>query len=376
MSTVQIEPVPLLLRWLRAIVESLLPRSLRDEYLVSFDQYKDRSMLYQIEHAAKLIGSAYWVLAVPALTACGPYMPLGEVGLIAYCFGTAAVTGGFPWWVLLPLGSMLCALTLRDIWWHPGRTRTRRQVPPVQEYYLQSSMDALCALIFLFLGQGLAWYFAWAVAVPNPVLFRAASICLPLLPALRLILRPMPDPKSPFEGQGMSAKEMYRGTCRLNVLWAFVFCATVTLGASDIPNYIPDYLRGFLPLQTLSIFFMVQRDGLERMNFLQKLFVSLEEQALAGYSRFLPRPLQPNQAFYRAAKVLKFFIFAGLALEVEATIRPWLLGSSSIEGFFVAGNIIGLTVCVLTWRYVWQANQVTAETVHEELRRLRAARSA
>jgi hypothetical protein len=154
-----------------------------------------------------------------------------------------------------------------------------------------------------------------------------------------------------------------------------MYCATVTLGASDIPYYIPDYLRGFVPLMTLAIFVSVHRDGLERMNYMQSLAVSVEEKALASYGRFLPRALRPGEAFYRAAKVLKFFIFAGLALEVEATIRPWLRGSSN-DFFFMAGNIIGLIVCILTFRYVWKANQVTAEAVHDERQRLRAARGA
>ena len=376
MSTVRTASIPLWLRLLRAIVKSLLPRSVRDEYLVSFDQYSDRPMLYQIEHGVRLLGAGYVVVALPALRACGPYIPLAEVGLITYCILVAAASLPFVWWILLlPLGSMLWALTLRDIWWHPGRTNDRRKVPPMQEYYLHSSMDALCTITFLFLGQGLAWYFAWAVAVPGPVLFRSASICLPLLTTLRLLLRPMPDPKSPFEGQGMSATEMFRGTCRLNILWGFMYCATVTLGASDIPYYIPDYLRGYVPLMTLGIFVAVQRNGLERMNYLQSLFVSIEERTLASYGRFIPKALRPGEAFHSAAKVLKFSIFAGLGLEVEATIRPWLMGQSN-DFFFIAGNIIGLIVCILTFRYVWEANQVTAEAVHEERQRLRAARGA
>ena len=49
------------------------------------------------------------------------------------------------------------------------------------------------------------------------------------------------------------------------------------------------------------------------------------------------------------------------------------MGSSNIDPFIVAGNVIGLTVCVLTWRYVEETNYATAEAVHEELRRLREA---
>jgi hypothetical protein len=66
------------------------------------------------------------------------------------------------------------------------------------------------------------------------------------------------------------------------------------------------------------------------------------------------------------------FILSGLALEVEATIRPWLRGSSA-DFFFIAGNVIGLMVCVLTFRHVWKANQVTVQAVQEERQRLRAA---
>lgn len=373
MSTILAQPVPFLYRWLRAIVESLLPRSLRDEYLASFDRYRDRSMFYQIEHGVRLVATGYAVMALPALRACGPYIPLAELGLITYCILVAAVSLRWSWLLLLiPLASMLWALTLRDIWWHPGRTKDRRKVPPMQEYYLQSSMDALCAIVFLFLGQGLAWYFAWAVAVPGPVLFRSASICLPALTTLRLLLRQMPDPKSPFEGEGMSGTEMFRATCRLNFWWGVMFCGTVMLGASEIHGYyLPDFLRGWLPLTTLVVFLQIHRDGLER-GIIQRLF-NRQEQALAGYGRFLARPLRPGEAFYIGAMGLKFFMFAGLALEVESTIRPWLMGSSK-DFILVAGNIIGLIVCILTFRYVWKANQVTAGAVHEELQRLRAAR--
>src|SRR5258707_430246 len=106
MSTIQAESIPLLLRWLRVIVGSTLPRGLREEYLVSFDQYRERSMLYQIEHAAKLVCGAYFVLLVPALRACGAYTPLAEVVLIVYCFQAAAATRALSLWILLPLACM------------------------------------------------------------------------------------------------------------------------------------------------------------------------------------------------------------------------------------------------------------------------------
>jgi hypothetical protein len=57
MSTILAQPVPFLYRWLRAIVESLLPRSLRNEYMASFDRYRDRSMFYQIEHGVRLVAT-------------------------------------------------------------------------------------------------------------------------------------------------------------------------------------------------------------------------------------------------------------------------------------------------------------------------------
>ena len=245
MSTLQIESIPLWLRWLRAIVASLLPHAVRANYLTSFDQYRERPLLYQMQHAAQLVWGAYRVLVVPTLKD-GSACTFAEVPLIAYCFLTAVrSTRWVPWWILLPLTAMLVGLSLRDIWWYHGkRGRVRAQLPPLEKYYLESSMDALCACLFMFLAQGLAWYFAWAVQVPNPVLFRACAIALPALALIRMLLRPMPDPKSPFEGKGMSAVEMYHATSRLNILWGACYCATIMMGMSDIPYYVPDVLRG------------------------------------------------------------------------------------------------------------------------------------
>src|SRR5205823_3529172 len=256
-STLQIESIPLWLRWLRAIVASLLPHAVRANYLTSFDQYRERPLLYQMQHAAQLVWGAYRVLVVPTLKD-GSACTFAEVPLIAYCFLTAVrSTRWVPWWILLPLTAMLVGLSLRDIWWYHGkRGRVRAQLPPLEKYYLESSMDALCACLFMFLAQGLAWYFAWAVQVPNPVLFRACAIALPAIALLRMLLRPMPDPKSPFEGKGMSAVEMYHATSRLNILWGACYCATIMMGMSDIPYYVPDVLRGGLPVFVLVNFVM------------------------------------------------------------------------------------------------------------------------
>jgi len=228
------------------------------------------------------------------------------------------------------------ALVLRNVWWHPGKGReaqalasAQRQekaggkLPALQEYYLQSAMDSLGAVIFMFLGQGLEQYLAPAAAVPPGVLFRVAALALPLIPMIRLILRPMPDPKSPFEGKGMSAIEVFRATCRLNILWAVMYCGTVMRGTSDIPEYVPDKLRGFLPLFVLMLFVVVQRDGLERFSWLQKVLVSWEQRALARYERFLWKKLKPGDPFYWAYKVLRVLIFACFGLFIEATVRPW-----------------------------------------------------
>jgi hypothetical protein len=376
MSTVQIESMSPFVRWLRAIVASLLPRAVRANYLASFDKHWDRPMRYQIQHAAWLVWGGYRVLVVPALKDGSAYA-VAQAPLIVYLFHVAATSHALSWWILLPLTAMLLGLSLRDIWWYHGvNGRDRAELPPIEKYYLESSMDALCACLFMFLAQGMAWYFAWAVEVPNPVVFRASAIAVPALALLRMLLRPMPDPKSPFEGKGMPAVQMYRATCGLNILWGVCYCATVMMGMSDIPGYVPDFFRGFLPPFLLVTFVMVQRDGLEKMNFLQKLFVSAEERALSAYGRFIPQTLRPGDPFYRAAKLLEVLIFAGLLLVVEATVRPWLMGSADADVFLVVGNLLGLAVCVLTFRYVWRANQVTAQAAHEELRRLRAARGA
>src|SRR5437762_65494 len=150
MSTVQIESMSLFVRWLRAIVASLLPRAVRANYLVSFDKHRDRPMRYQIQHAAWLVWGGYRVLVVPALKDGSAYA-VAQAPLIVYLFQVAAASHALSWWILLPLTAMLLGLSLRDIWWYPGANgRDRAELPPIEKYYLESSMDALCACLFMF----------------------------------------------------------------------------------------------------------------------------------------------------------------------------------------------------------------------------------
>ena len=159
----------------------------------------------------------------------------------------------------------------------------------------------------------------------------------------------------------------------MNILWAVAYCGTVALGVSDIPNYGPDVLRGYMPVFILGLFTRIHRDGLERYSWMEKILVPWEQRALAKCKRFLWRRFEPGDPLYRAHIAVRLLIFVCFGLFVEATIRPWIMGDSKIDPFVVAGSVTGFVVCVLTWRYVEETNYATAEAVHEELRRSREA---
>src|SRR5262249_20143726 len=158
-------------------------------------------------------------------------------------------------------------LTMRDAFTHHDAPSSESQ------YYLRSAGDAVIAGAFLFLAETLALRVSPALVLPDPVLYHGAVVCLPLLPLLRLVLRPRPEPGSMVDASTMSPMDVYKRTCRLNLLWVATFNSLFMLGVSDVPGSILDKLRGTVPLLTILFWHLLQRNALDRRDDIDEIFI-------------------------------------------------------------------------------------------------------
>src|SRR5207302_8283023 len=121
--------------------------------------------------------------------------------------------------------------------------------------------------------------------------YHGALICLPLISVLRIVLRPKPEPNSPFKLSELSAKQLFRMTWRLNVMWMVAFQGLLLQNVCDCPSNL-DKLRGFLPTMTIMVWIAVQRNGLERRDKLVTLFTDLAKQTARRLNATLPAGLK------------------------------------------------------------------------------------
>ena len=94
-------------RWLRAIIERILPRGVREEYLDALDGSRGPLLRLALESAAA-IADGYGVQAVAAFN---KYAVLAQTGLVVFCLG---LSSSLPYALLIGLGAILIALSLRD----------------------------------------------------------------------------------------------------------------------------------------------------------------------------------------------------------------------------------------------------------------------
>ena len=355
--------------WTLVVVGKLIPRKFFDEYMDALDEMIGRPLRVRVGDAADVLVRSYKTLAVRAINV---YEFVAEIALILAIFGTAGYSG-LSWWLVVPSASSLLALAFRDMYSYEAKTSKEiGAMSPLQKYWLDSSIDAACAMLFSLVGQGFALYLEPSLAVPDPILFRCSLVSLPLTAALRMMFRPMPEPQPSEKGQ-LPPAEMLRWALSLAAVWYVTFLTTVELGTSDIPHYAPDAWRGAFVVAPVGFWYILQKNTLERWSTARYHLVSKEQLDLEWRTRFTPTPLKPGDPFYRTWKFMQLVIFLGLALCVEAVIRPWLQGWEGRNAtiFMMLANIMGFVMCICTWRYVKTAVYAAAQACQDELKRIK-----
>jgi hypothetical protein len=353
------------------VVATLIPRKFKNEYLDALDETAGRPLLERAGHAGDVLFKSYKTLAVRAINV---YEFMAEIALLLGIFGTAGYAG-LSFWLVVPTASSLIALAFRDMYSYEFKTSKATAMTAMQKYWLDSSIDAACAMLFSIVGQGIALYLEPSLAVPDPILFRSSLVALPLTAMLRMMFRPMPTP-DPSEKSKLPPPEIFRWCFRLGAIWYATFVITVLLGVSDIPNYYPDALRGAFAVVPVGMWLALQRDTLARRATRFTHLVSKEESSLEWFIRFIPTALKRGDPFYWTSKISEVVIFLGLAFCVEAVVRPWLQGweGRNATVFMALTNIMGFVMCICTWRYVKAAFYAASEACHAYLKEMKEAR--
>jgi hypothetical protein len=362
MKTYGLEMNSRLWKRLHPVVETILPRADRERLLTVLDDAQSKPAL---RHAIESIAMIVLAYRQGYGTRFNKRAGVAEVLLIGFCLMAAGSL--FNPAGLLVLGAVLAALSLRDVWlpWSIGYDTV---IPPVSLYYLDSTMDAVCAATSVVFAQTMAVFVSPALVSSAQVLVRIGAVCLPLLSLLRVVLRPMPEPARPKEWKGMSAEYVFMWTWRLNVLWMLVYGLTLMANTSDIPNYWPDRMRGRIAGASFGLWIVVGRNALYRFDRIQRLFEPWRKTKLRRWKEMLASKLTRGQQGYWERVLVEFVMFGGLTLSAADAIWRWVSDNAGQWGvFIVATNVVGVIASVVSWRYVKAANYAAAEALQDEI---------
>jgi len=159
----------------------------------------------------------------------------------------------------------------------------------------------------------------------------------------------------------MSPIALYRRTWRLNILWMVAFNGILLQNVSDGPSNV-DRLRGFVPCMTILIWIIVQRNGLERRDYIVTLFTDVTKQLLSRLKGTLPQGLRKGEPFYRLYVFLEMMLFLELAAGLLEVLWPWLTGRDA-SLLRPAISLVVFATTVLSWGYVKAANRAAARAL-------------
>ncbi len=334
--------------WLRPLFLKVLPQAVATSRVDVLEEYSGPFVQF-IRQWAAIVAQAYR----KQIAAFNRYSYAAEIGLVVFVFARASWPAPFGTRHMIALLSILCALALRDVYAHRNRRLT-----PILRYYLDSAGDAAVAGVFLFFSESFILHVSPSDALPASVLYHGALICLPLISVLRIVLRPKPEPNSPFKLSEHSAKQLFRMTWRLNVLWMVAFQGLLLQNVCDCPSKL-DELRGSIPALTIMLWIAVQRNCLDRRDKIVTLFTDVVKQTARRHKATLPAGLKKGEPFYWWYRILEVVIFLELTAGLLEVIWPWLSGEAT--GFVrPALVLVAFVTIVLSWQYVKAANRATA----------------
>jgi len=361
-ETTNHQPPP---RFLRFVVEKILPRALRGDYAGALNE-RYKSVWKFVPDSAATVANGYRIQAIGAFNKTAF---VAEIGAVVFCFAAASLS--LP--LLIVLGAVLAALTLRDAYRHPHRgsaVKPAADAAPVSQYYLDSAGDAATAAVFLLLSQALMLQVSPPLAVPGTVLFRGALVCLPLLSILRMVLRARPQKPMPFEGSKMSARAIYKMTWRLNILWTTACLGTILTNPRVIPAFIPghDFLVGFIPTVTFGMWIRLQYDVLSNDDRTETVLSDWEKKEMERQREAMIKSVDKRHRLYLVYAGLEALFFLWLAMPSAIDVWPWLSGGKADVDFLRLGSdVVAFATVVLSWNYVKNSNRAAARAIQEKI---------
>ena len=368
-------------RFLRFLVEKILPRALQRDYPGALNE-SYRSWPQFVPESLAVIANGYRIQAIGAFNKTAF---VAEIGALVFCFAAASLA--LPLWIVV--GTVLAALTLRDAYTHSGQGSARvlpedftgagdegQKRGPAAQYYLDSAGDAATAAVFLLASQALMWTVSPSLALPGTPLFHGAFVCLPLLAALRMVLRPMSGGKAPFKGSNMSAAEIHKMTWRLNFLWMTACFGTIVTNPGAMPASIPghDLLLVFIPMATFIMWVRLQQDAFTRDSRIETVWGDWKEKELARKRENLLKGVDKQDPLYRGYIGLQALFFLLLGMPLAAGLWPWLAGRYADVDFFRLGfNLGAFGTLMLSWNYVKNSNEAAARALQKEIDAARAS---
>ena len=350
-------------RFLRFIVEKILPRALQQDYARGLNE-RHTSFWKFVPESAATVAAGYAIQAVDAFNKTAFVV---EIGIVIFCFAAASL----PLPLFIVLGAVLGALTLRDAYTHPHRgSDVREKQRPGSQYYVDMAGDAVTAAVFLFASQALMLEVSPSLAVPGRAFLRGALVCLPLLSICRMLLRPRPDPTTRSKGSNMSAEAIYKMTWRLNILWMTACFFTLLASPDAIPALIPgrDFLIGFIPPVTFGLWIRLPYDVLSHGDRIEGTFGDHKKKEKARKKESLMKGVDKSNPLYPAYAVMEALFFLLLAIPVAIALWQWLSGRQTEMDFLrLASHAVVFGTLVLSWKYVKNSNRTAALALQEEI---------
>jgi hypothetical protein len=340
------------------VLEKALPPSTREDTLGGLREVQGARKLFTVE-TLSVIASVYWTRARASVDRWSlGLLPI----LVVYCFGRTAL----PLQLALPIGAVLAAVWMRDIYTQRDESTDRRMFV---QYSFDSGGDAVIAMAFVIASQAAAFPLWPSIALPKAVLFRGVAACLPLIAIVRMAHRQKPlRPPGDYKKGDLTAEEIHRRIWRLDMLWVGMFVAFMVQNVSDKPNHLPDFIRGAF-IMVLGLWRATQANPFGNRVEIQTLFTDPRDFKLRRLIRKLPQGLGSGEPLYVSHLLLEGALFGGMSLNLAEALWPWLSGQAGhIDIVRVIGSMVSFAGCVLSWQYVKQANHAAAQAIEMEVR--------
>ena len=348
---------------LLSIVEKLLPRGIRVEYMYRLEEQGLLSGRWFSE-SASTVAAGYRNQIILAFNALAFVL---QIAGIWYCFSAVPL----PFTLGLIEGATLTALILRSAFVYPGDRHGHQQEPASQlQYALNSFVDAVVAMVVVLLSQSLTTMFAPELAAPPSAVLHGTVLALPLLSTLRVLFRPNVQWKMPFQGPKLTARKIIWTTWWLNVLWVGALMGTIIANPDSLPDWVPehDFLRTFIPMHIFIYWLRLQQNPLIRRDKIETIGQNWKKKHKARRREMLIKGLKKGEPFYRAYIVMQGMLFLYLSIPLATTLWPWLSGHPADGSpLRLAVNVITLVALTSTWNFVKDANRVASEALQQDV---------